>query len=1087
VASLCLVRVSAWAAGADDVDLLLLTGDYEEAERQCRLAVERSDGADAVAAASAGSRLARALAFNGRMADGEAERLASAAVEAHTRILGEGHPETARSLATLGAVQLRMGQAEAAATTLTRALAGLRGCGADCDSRRVEALALLAEADSSLARFEQALLDVEEGLATLPSDGTARRVLQARLLDRRAEALLYKGDVAAGHAAALSALAMRAALSRPHPDSVFSCIVLGDADNMAGGLEESAQHNRDGLQTARLTLRPGHPLRALATSRLASREAAAGAFTVAFDLHREALEASRESLGPEHPQLIDHLTDFGNAYQYAGDLAEAASYYESALALAERVRGATSLAAATLAYNLALAYGAAERWEDAEASLRRALDIWRAVHGDDHIHVARALAEWASLLSRAGRDEEALATYERAQSLRIRLSGPDHPALAQIHTGLAELLARCRRRREAEAHAARAAALLLNRPGGELARAHALALQARLVAAGPRWRSALPLATESERRLRDHIRRNVRFLGERQALTYVDRDFEGRDVLLSMATTPTAPATAGRDALEAVVGSRNLVLDEMARRRADARMVLSPTIAEAWSRLAAARGRLATLIYRGVEGDDPLREQMLQQAEAEADTLERQAALVDAHVRQRDDVQGSWVEALRRALPARAVLVSFVRYSRTQVTGAGPEAPGVTTPHYVALLLRQAGGAVLVIPLGAAGEIDALVEHWQAALEARLWSPLDAEAARRELRTGLALASRVWTPIERHLAGASLALLVPDGMLLVVNFAALPSDSRRYVVEQGPTLHLLSAERDLLAPTLPGGGQASMLVVAQPAFDSIAALHRPTAVDEARSGPAPEAPVAGARLRSAKWECDRPDSLRWDPLPAAGLEARDIESLWTRAGGSTRVLTGSLATEQAVKQLASGYDVLHIASHGFRLGSDCHSSLQGLEQGHHASGPRRTSPLLNIGLPLAGANQRQNAASEDDDGILTAEEVASLDLARTRLVVLSACDTGRGRLQDGEGVLGLRRAFAIAGARAVVMSLGPVDDSRARQWMQAFYEARLDRHLGTAAAVRAASLVMLDRLRTEGARRPSPMHWAAFLATGDWR
>jgi CHAT domain-containing protein len=147
---------------------------------------------------------------------------------------------------------------------------------------------------------------------------------------------------------------------------------------------------------------------------------------------------------------------------------------------------------------------------------------------------------------------------------------------------------------------------------------------------------------------------------------------------------------------------------------------------------------------------------------------------------------------------------------------------------------------------------------------------------------------------------------------------------------------------------------------------------------------------------------------------------------------------------------------------------------------------RRENPLLLSGLALAGANRRASARPDDDDGILTAEEVASLNLSGVEWAVLSACGTGLGAIKAGEGVFGLRRAFQVAGARTVIMSLWSVDDQATREWMVALYEGRFRKHLSTAAAVHGATIAMLRDRRAKGLST-APFYWAAFVAAGDWR
>jgi len=144
------------------------------------------------------------------------------------------------------------------------------------------------------------------------------------------------------------------------------------------------------------------------------------------------------------------------------------------------------------------------------------------------------------------------------------------------------------------------------------------------------------------------------------------------------------------------------------------------------------------------------------------------------------------------------------------------------------------------------------------------------------------------------------------------------------------------------------------------------------------------------------------------------------------------------------------------------------------------------NPLLLCGLAFAGANHRDAAADSEDDGILTAEEIATLDLAKVRWAVLSACDTGQGRIAAGEGVLGLRRAFQIAGVGSLIMSLWDIEDRAALQWMQAFYDERLANGRPMADSVRRASLSVLRARRMRGLST-HPSYWAGFVATGDWK
>ena len=137
------------------------------------------------------------------------------------------------------------------------------------------------------------------------------------------------------------------------------------------------------------------------------------------------------------------------------------------------------------------------------------------------------------------------------------------------------------------------------------------------------------------------------------------------------------------------------------------------------------------------------------------------------------------------------------------------------------------------------------------------------------------------------------------------------------------------------------------------------------------------------------------------------------------------------------------------------------------------------NPLLRSGLALTGANQHEGGNGED--GILTALEAAGLDLWGTKLVVLSACETGIGDVQNGEGVYGLRRALVLAGAKSEMMSLWKVNDAATHDLMIEFYR-RLESGTGRSEALRQVQLKMLKTNY-----RNHPYFWAAFILSGDWR
>jgi len=262
-------------------------------------------------------------------------------------------------------------------------------------------------------------------------------------------------------------------------------------------------------------------------------------------------------------------------------------------------------------------------------------------------------------------------------------------------------------------------------------------------------------------------------------------------------------------------------------------------------------------------------------------------------------------------------------------------------------------------------------------------------------------------------------------------------------------------------------------------------------------------------FRGDRSSCRSFENWRFDPLDATGIEVEEIAGLWRTAGrgpgiekppagsdhdsgdsGRATTLLDAGATETAFKELAPGASVVHVATHGFFLGGGCASALDDAGRGSDGAAGgavvQAENPLILSGLAMAGANNREHAGADEDDGILTAQEIAAMDLSSVEWAVLSACETGVGEIKAGEGVFGLRRAFQVAGADTLIMSLWSVEDEATRAWMKALYEGKLRKRLDTAEAVRHASLTVLNDRREKGLS-DHPFFWAAFVAAGDWR
>jgi CHAT domain-containing protein len=229
--------------------------------------------------------------------------------------------------------------------------------------------------------------------------------------------------------------------------------------------------------------------------------------------------------------------------------------------------------------------------------------------------------------------------------------------------------------------------------------------------------------------------------------------------------------------------------------------------------------------------------------------------------------------------------------------------------------------------------------------------------------------------------------------------------------------------------------------------------------------------------------------------------------------GSLKKLRRHMATEDTLREEASQHRWLHLATHGFFAPPDKHSALAPVDHASRggsssvsrgaaaigSAGVAGYHPGVLSGVVLAGANNP--SATDAYDGIITALEIAELDLSDVEVVVLSACETGLGKVAGGEGVLGIQRAFQLAGANTVVTSFWPVDDTATQQLMVHFYTQLWESKegkIGKLEAFRNSQLEMLRKGRSRGWTeeeddtpkqdpRTPPFYWAAFSISGDWR
>jgi CHAT domain-containing protein/tetratricopeptide (TPR) repeat protein len=860
-------------------------------------------------------------------------------------------------------------------------------------------------------------------------------------------------------------------LGPDHPDVASSLYQMGALETAVGN-HAAAKALMERSLSIRESTDPNSPAVAECLSGLASVLVSMGDYAPAEPLFRRAIGLWEHAWGPTHAKVGTGWNNLASVLYATGDYEGALACQEKALPIRIRTLGPDHELVGTSRTTMGMEFAALGRRDEARRQFEQAISIYERRFGRDSPEVGYVLKRLGDTYLVPGEFHMAVPILERAVANLETGDPPDHPDIGEAKAALGSACTAIGDTARGGELNRQALAILVNRLGeGHPEVGFTLTQYASALVVARAFAPALAIALQGEEVSREHLRLTCRSMPERAALAYAaSRPAGGRLALSILKSVPEPGPETLIHVWDSLIRSRTLVLDEIAIRMRMAAESKDPDTRRLMGNLAAARRRLANLIVSG-PGDmnGSQYRGAVDKARDANESAER--ALARRSITYSADQERSKVgfHDVASALPPGAALVAYA------VAGEGRDR------SYVAFVTRAGSKEVSFVSIDSASRVDAAVSRWLTAVRAT-GRASGKRADDPSRASGDSLASLVWSPIGPQVEGARRLFVVGDGSLLLVDFDALPVRGAGYFAEVGPIVHYLNSERDLVTLTSKPASGSGLLALGDPAFD-----RRPSSRPLARS----RGMESSEGHRNA-FDCNDFESVRFSKLPNSGAEARNIARIWADPAHTT-VLTGAAADERSFKQDAPGRRVLHLATHGFFLGGVCETaapSTRGIggtsPLGYRPPAKRTVNPTQLSGLALAGANERASAGSDDEDGILTAEEISSLDLSGTDWAVLSACDTGKGKIQVGEGVLGLRRAFQVAGARTVIMSLWAVDDESTRQWMEALYRGRVVEKLDTAGAVRQANLHVL-RARRAQARSTDPFYWAAFVAAGDWR
>lgn len=833
--------------------------------------------------------------------------------------------------------------------------------------------------------------------------------------------------------------------------------------NTLAGIYESTGHYKKALALyqrelaiMKNVLGENHPDYAYTLNDMAYLYEDMGEYDKALHLYTEALLLRKKTLGSQHIHYATALNNLSALYWKLGDVDKAIKMAEEGLAVKKSALGDDNSDYAISLNNLARMLTDAGQYAKAMDFSDQAIAIRKKYGQRDHYYV-QCLNTKARLFQQAGNDSQALAAFTEAKNIMDELAGKDTPDYGTCLQNIGNLY------RSMEDYAA-ALPLLeesLQIFENALGKEHpdytaGLNAKASLLQNLNRNGEASALLIEASGSTLRNLERTYSSLSEQEKMSYANKELFRFAYLpsFSFGNKQTIPR-----ALQQLYANeltlKGMVLEDQKQvlrgiRSSNDSLLLS--VFDQWQANKRFLGKQALL---------PLRQRIayfdsLQDA---TNRLEQALSRLSNAFRQQQKDRNISVKDVSQKLRKNEAALEFIRfpyYNKKWTDSVFYAAllllPGDSVPRFIPLCEERHLKRLLAIPRNK----EAVIAVQE------LYRP---EGDKRHADWVYRL---VWEPLEPYLKGVHTVYFAPAGLLHRVCFNALRNQMSRSLIARYDLHQLLSTRTVALpassAPKLSSAGLWGGVDYNRP--KEAIALRRNADASGAALNPVSAFDLYTSDVRGLR-------GSEFSALPNTKKEVTTIRQTLRLYGVRTALLSDTLASEEAFKALdGQSPQVLHLATHGFFL------PMTERKSNNYEGGSAFTvqqNPMFRSGLVLAGGNaawRGEPTVEGREDGILTAYEIAQLDLSTAGLVVLSACQTAVGDVQANEGVIGLQRAFKLAGVKQLIESLWSVPDKETKELMTLFYRNWLNGQT-TRAALRNAQLKMKEKY--------PPFYWAAFV------
>jgi CHAT domain-containing protein/Flp pilus assembly protein TadD len=868
------------------------------------------------------------------------------------------------------------------------------------------------------------------------------------------------GDYAKAERYLLEAVAIREkVLGKEHPDYVVSLNNLGTLYDNMGDYAKAEQYLLEAKAIQEKILGKEHPDYAITLNNLGALYNGMGDYAKAESFHLEAVAIQEKVLGKEHPDYAGSLFNLGELYRSMGGYAKAESYYLEAKAIMEKVLGKDHSNYAALLSNMGVLYDDMGNYEKAGSCYLEARAIREKVFGKEHPDYATSVNNLGALYYKIGDYAKAESCYLEAAAIQEKVLGKELPDYAHSLNNLGVLYNNMGDYAKAEKFHLEAKAIKEKVFGKEhpdyavsLGNLSGLYLSTRI------FDKALPVKQEEIKLCTSLVNRNFSFLSGQQREAYWNANASTFELSYSLSFYHPVPASNILNYDNALF-SKGLLLRTTNAVRDSIYASGSQALIAQFEELGRIRQQISALRQSGGN------EAYIKSLETQAEALDKSLTQSSREFRElQTDLAVNW-QSVQNSLQEKEAAIEFVSFELYDKSWTGKT-------QYAALVVKPGMNAPVWVPLC---EENTLTE---------LFAKLDGKRPREQARVlydenGTALYNAIWQPLEKTLEGVTTVYYSPSGLLHKVAFSAIPVKENIRLMDVY-SLNLVSSTREVVYHKTKHTGKPNSAVVYGGLDYTVDA---DTMRQEARAYNVPETRSGSTRdltssVDTADYQQKTSGEITWGYLKFTDTESRGIHNLLITNKVPANLYSGVKGNKESFMSLNGKKTmVIHLATHGF-FNQDIKKNYDEQERLQQSGSGTKAfeNPLRRSGLVLAGANTwAKNPVEGTENGILLADEVAGMNLLGAELIVLSACETALGEVDNSEGVFGLQRAFKLAGAQTLIMSLWKVDDEATSILISEFYRNWLS-GMSKQEAFKAAQ----RKVRSDS-RHTQPYFWAAFV------